>query len=207
MKVLDLFSGLGGWSQAFKDRGHEVITIDIEEKFKPTITTDIMKLTKHDLDNLNIKDIDVVLASPPCECFSVMAISKHFSKDGVPTEKTLRALMLVEHTQQLIQELKPKLWFIENPRGMLRKYIGKPTTTISQCQYGNPYMKPTDIWNNMDWHGKFCHYRAPCHPRTPRGSNTSGIQKLKTRELRSKLPYGLSLAVCEACEKELGVKP
>lgn len=37
MRVLDLFSGLGGWSAAFRDRGHEVITLDIEPKFKPDI--------------------------------------------------------------------------------------------------------------------------------------------------------------------------
>jgi len=27
VKVLDLFSGLEGWSQAFKDRGHEVVVV------------------------------------------------------------------------------------------------------------------------------------------------------------------------------------
>jgi len=45
MRVLDLFSGLGGWSQAFKDRGHEVVTVDIAPKFAPIICKDIMELT------------------------------------------------------------------------------------------------------------------------------------------------------------------
>lgn len=35
MKVLDLFSGLGGWSAAFKDRGHTVFTVDVHPDFKP----------------------------------------------------------------------------------------------------------------------------------------------------------------------------
>ena len=44
MNVLDLFSGLGGWSAAFKDRGHAVTTLDIEPKFKPDIVKDILEI-------------------------------------------------------------------------------------------------------------------------------------------------------------------
>ena len=32
MNVLDLFSGLGGWSAAFVERGHEVVTVDMLAK-------------------------------------------------------------------------------------------------------------------------------------------------------------------------------
>ena len=44
MKVLDLFSGLGGFSQAFKDRGHKVTTLDNNPEFNPDICIDIMML-------------------------------------------------------------------------------------------------------------------------------------------------------------------
>lgn len=33
MKVLDLFSGLNGWGAAFRDRGHHVVSLDLEPKF------------------------------------------------------------------------------------------------------------------------------------------------------------------------------
>ena len=206
MKVLDLFSGLGGWSQAFKDRGHEVVTIDNNPKFNPTYCEDIMNVSAESLKNkLNLLiPFDVILASPPCEHFSVMAISKHWSKDGLPNEETKKSIELVKHTQQLIHNLNPEFYFIENPMGMMRRVIGKPTATITQCQYGNPYMKMTDLWGKFpkSFTPKKCNYGDPCHPRTPRGSNTSGIQKLKTREERALIPYGLSLAVCVACENE-----
>jgi len=32
MKVIDLFSGLNGWSQPFKDRGHETFTVDLDTR-------------------------------------------------------------------------------------------------------------------------------------------------------------------------------
>ena len=45
-------------------------------------------------------------------------------------------------------------YFIENPRGMLRKQkMMEEFTryTITYCKYGDDRMKPTDIWTNMDW--------------------------------------------------------
>ena len=44
MKVLDLFAGLGGFSEAFRQRGHQVITVDVEEKFHPDICIDILDM-------------------------------------------------------------------------------------------------------------------------------------------------------------------
>jgi len=42
--MLDLFSGMGGASEAMKDRGWEVIRLDIKEKFKPDLVGDIKRL-------------------------------------------------------------------------------------------------------------------------------------------------------------------
>ena len=42
---IDLCSGLGGFSQAFRDDpAWEVITVDINPKFKPTIVADVCNL-------------------------------------------------------------------------------------------------------------------------------------------------------------------
>lgn len=68
MKVLDLCSGKGGFSQAFEERGHPVTTLDINERFDPDILADMLDLTSDDL--LQIEEdfgpFDVVVASPPC---------------------------------------------------------------------------------------------------------------------------------------------
>lgn len=203
MKVLDLFSGLGGFNQAFKDREHEVVTVDILEKFEPTIVADINDLQIQDLKKFG--KFDVVLASPPCNCFSIASCSTHWSIDRFPkSDDAIAAIELVLHTMKLIVKSYPRYWILENPMGMLRKKIGLPVTTITQCQYGSNRMKPTDLWGVIpkSFKAKRCKNGDSCHEAAPRSSKT-GTQGYKTKELRAKIPYGLSLAICVACEKDL----
>ena len=202
MRVLDLFSGLGGWSKAFSDRGHRIITVDINPSFKPDMIADISNLTIKELSVYN--PFDVILASPPCECFSVASMGKHWNKHSYTpkTEQARKAVKLVKHTLDLIYELEPKYWYMENPRGMLRKIIGKPVRTVWYCQYGDTRAKPTDIWGQhapMEWKPE-CHNGAKDHASAPRGHHT-GTQGVKGVALRSMIPYQLSLAVCKACEE------
>ena len=66
MKVIDLCSGLGGFSQAFVDAGDEVIRVDIGTKFRNvphTVISDVMAWEPPFVP-------DIVLASPPCQAFS-----------------------------------------------------------------------------------------------------------------------------------------
>ena len=211
MKVLDLFSGLGGFSQAFKDKGHQVITVDIEPKFKPNICKDIMQITPKDFDGYNF---DIVLASPPCNCFSVASIYRHWNEDKtIKNNGELDAIRLVLHTIELIQALRPKFWVMENPTGMLRKVIGLPHYEISQCQYGRSIMKPTDLWGRLpdSFIAKKCKPGNTDHEKASRSAKT-GVQGInnsfsdlgmKGSDERAKIAYGLSYSICLVCEKEL----
>jgi len=200
LNVLDLFSGLKGWSQAFEDRGHTVVTVDIDEKFNPTICQDIMTLETMDFRRFGY--FDIILASPPCNCFSVASIGKHW-KNGKPDEETRNAIRLVSHTLGLILELLPRWWILENPRGMLRRVLGKPCITTYFASWGEMNLKPTDLWGvlpeNVQW------ARPMKWQKASRGSRT-GTQGKKNAELRAKIPYGLSMAICMTCEKELNEK-
>ena len=99
-----------------------------------------------------------------------------------------------------MNQLQPKYYFIENPRGLMRKmgaveYLNRHTVTY--CQYGDKRMKPTDIWTNLDWTPKeMCKNGQPCHEAAPRGSRT-GTQGLKNNYERSKIPYLLSREIIE----------
>ena len=42
-RVLDLFSGTGSVGQTFEEQGYEVVSLDIEKHFKPTIVADVLK--------------------------------------------------------------------------------------------------------------------------------------------------------------------
>lgn len=216
MKVLDLFSGLGGWSQAFKDRGHYVVTVDIEPSFNPTICADVMTLTPKDFKKYG--QFDIILASPPCNRFSMARVWENWSKvtKRPKNKETLEAIDLIAHTLWLIMSLKPRWWILENPRGMLRRVLGKPqvTTYFASWQSSNerddiikafhdkrkPVLKATDLWGvlpeGIKWE----------KPTSWAGDNKNGKivrGRLRDSALRAKIPYGLSLAVCLACENEL----
>jgi len=209
MHVLDMFAGLGGWSKAFKDRGHSVDTVDIDPKFKPTAILDIMELSVEDMGD---SYYDLILASPPCDCFSVASISRYWTPDHEPrNRKACKAFILMRHTFELLEGSGTR-YIIENPRGKMRRLSPRPpNVTIWYCQYGDARAKPTDIWHNIPelrWR-KQCHNNnSNCHhDKAPRSTKRGGTQDMsKSPSQRALIPYGLSLDVCLQMEKILEVK-
>lgn len=207
MKVLELFSGTGVLSKAFRDRGHETFTVDFDQNIECDLHADIETLTADEIIEAFGKP-DVVWASPDCTTYSVAAISHHRMKLGETlypvTEYAQKCDRTNRHVIELIEQLKPKYWFIENPRGWLRKMDfmkGLPRYTVTYCQYGESRMKPTDIWTNHP-DPKFkppCHNGDPCHERAPRGS-TTGTQGISGKKMRAKLPKELCEHIVDICE-------
>ena len=74
--ILDLFCGTKSIAHAFEKEGFRTITLDNNNTFKPDITTDIKKWEGYK----NMKNIDVIWASPPCQGFSVATIGKNWKK-------------------------------------------------------------------------------------------------------------------------------
>jgi len=202
MKILELFSGTESFSKVARDLGHEVFTIDNNPNFNPSLCKSIL--------DVEIKDIpfkpDVIWASPPCTCFSVASIGCSWYENHHPKRfETALGMAYVLKTLWLIKKIKPRFWFIENPRGVLRKMAfmdGLKRTTITYCQYGDTRMKPTDIWHNSEWVGKpMCKNGMSCHTSAPRGSKT-GTQGLKDNKERSVIPEKLCSEIMEVIEND-----
>ena len=81
MKVLELFCGTKSISNAFKERGHEVFTVDWEKSFEPSLCVDIGTLTAEQVIELCGGIPDVIWASPDCTSYSVAAISYHRKRE------------------------------------------------------------------------------------------------------------------------------
>jgi site-specific DNA-cytosine methylase len=194
MKTLELFCGTKSFSKVAKDYGYETLTLDFDNTFNPDIAKDIMDFYIQDLNGYRP---DIIWASPPCQKFSVAALGRNWNKEDMTpkNDDTKKAMQIVLKTVEIIKDLKPKYFYIENPRAMLRKIglIPYDYSTVTYCQYGFHYMKPTDIWsNNEEWLkvAKSCKNGMPCHESAPRGS-TSGTQGLKNPAERGKIPPDL----------------
>ena len=122
MKVLELFSGTEFLSDAFRSRGHECYTVDWDKQFPSSLHIDIRLLTA-DYIREHFGQPDVIWAGFDCTTFSVASIGFHRNKNeetGELEPKTESAAMADEvnkHSLELMRELDPKLWFLENPMG------------------------------------------------------------------------------------------
>lgn len=208
MKILELFSGTQSISSIFERNGWEVFTIDNNSIFEEntTWTVDILTVTAQDiLDKFGKPDI--IWASPPCTTFSVASIGKHWNKDNTPkTEAAEIGLEILYKAIELIKELQPKYFFIENPRGKMRKMTVMEqfnNYTVTYCQYGDKRMKPTDIWTNHP-NPEFkpmCKKGMPCHEAAPRGSQT-GTQGLENAIEKARIPEKLCKHIYKLCSEE-----
>lgn len=210
MKVLELFAGTRSISKAFEARGHETFSIEWSEDFENiSLRADVSTVTA-DMILERFGRPDVIWASPDCTTFSIAAISHHRRKN--PETGNLDPVSdyakfcdeVDQHVLDLIRALKPRFWFIENPRGGMRKMVwmkGIPRYTVTYCQYGDKRMKPTDIWTNHPA-PRFrppCKNGSSCHERAPRGSRT-GTQGLKGSKERSVIPAALCEHIVDICE-------
>ena len=146
-----------------------------------------------------------------CTTFSVAGISHHRRKNKEtgnldPISEYAKFCDKCDaHVIELIKELNPKFYFIENPRGGMRKMWWMqdlPRYTVTYCKYGDTRQKPTDIWTNHP-NPNFkppCKPGSPCHEAAPRGSRT-GTQGIKGAQNRSLIPEELCDHIVEICEE------
>ena len=135
MKKLKVFDGcteFGSETQAFRDRQHEVTTLGLEGDVSIKMDIRDFHTTEH---------YDFMFFCPPCTEFSI-ANNRYLGgcKDRTPD------LSIVNACFRIVEEAKPTFWIIENPRGCLRYFIGRPTITVNYSDYGYVSKKPTDLW-------------------------------------------------------------
>lgn len=198
LNTIEAFAGTKSFSKVMEAHGHETLTIELDPALEADVTKDIRDVHLDEFRNL----VDLFWASPPCQGFSVAVIGRNWNHDATPkTDSARLAMELVKHTMRVIDECEPRYWFIENPRGMLRKMPwldawvkskGGVRHTVAYCQYGDTRQKPTDIWTNALWWNpkSVCKPGALCHEAAPRGSRT-GTQGIKGAKDRGRIPSAL----------------
>ena len=205
MKLLELFAGSRSVGKEAEKLGIDVFSVDWTDYENINLVKDIEFLQKDDIPFIP----DIVWASPDCTTYSIASCSTHRTNSIEPKSDYAKKCDKVnQHWISLIKEwLKDNpnlIFFIENPRGMLRKMPFMQEFkrhTIWYCQYGDDRAKPTDIWTNSEtWQPrKECKNGNPnCHhQRAPRGSKT-GTQGKKGSYDRSIIPSELCKEIMES---------
>ena len=147
MRVLDLFSGLGGFSEAFVLAGDEVLRVEnnpLLSEVPHTTMQDVLamrdRLHIYHAQGEPIREYDVLLAGVPCDEFSLAYSSKR-SKAQRAGEEWNPNMEYLEATLDIIRITKPRYWVIENVNGSQR-YFSEFGLTARQIHgahvlYGN----------------------------------------------------------------------
>jgi hypothetical protein len=147
-RILVMFSGTGSVEREFVRcyPTASVVTLDHDPVWQPT---HIAAVEDWDPGQYGPGFFDVVWASPPCTQYSQARTT------GGPPD-LVSADACVQRTLDIIEYLKPKHWFLENPTGRypnalrLRPVVSElpPPLFCTYCKYGEHYRKPTCIWTD-----------------------------------------------------------
>ena len=177
VRLLVLFCGTGSVETQFVKQFPEceVTAVDIQPKWHPTHTADILKW---DYRIYRPRHFDVIWASPPCT---------EYSQAKTIGQRDLRlADRRVRRTLEIINYLQPDFYFLENPSSRApyglhsrpcMKGLPPPHLTM-YCRYGTPYKKPTHIWTNAPLSEPLrqCNVDSPCEHKRKHGRHAEVAQ-------------------------------
>lgn len=144
--VIDLFAGAGGLSKAFEEEGAEIIWAnDIDKNagilFRENIKSDVF--CEGDITVINeteIPDSDILVSGFPCQSFSIAGRNKECRNNTLFCE-ILRVL----------DRLKPKVFLLENVKGLVSHDNGKTLRTILEKLKDLGYYVNCKDMNIMDY--------------------------------------------------------
>lgn len=157
-RSLELCCGKATISAALSSQGFATKSLDHRKRTgtcTPDFHLDLMKVHKP------IKlfgRVDLIWFSPPCQCWSNAPGTYHFFEGTPQTESTKYLVKVLEKGLSIIEELSPRFFIIENPRGKLRYYkkmtdfLIRNNGMIKQVMYsdyGFPTQKPTNLFTNF----------------------------------------------------------
>jgi DNA (cytosine-5)-methyltransferase 1 len=140
LKILDLFSGLGGFSLGLERTGNfETIAFCDNDKYSNLVLqkhwkgvkiyNDVKEITKEKLESDGVELPDIITGGFPCQPFSVAGKQKGTSDDRHLWPEMFR----------IIQELKPRWVIGENVKGLVNLQDGMVFETVCTDLEGEGY--------------------------------------------------------------------
>ena len=140
LKILDLFSGLGGFSLGLERTGHfETVAFCDNDKYSNLllqkhwkgvkIYNDVKEITKEKLESDGVEFPDIITGGFPCQPFSVAG-----KQAGTDDDRHLWPVMF-----RIIQELTPRWVIGENVKGLTNIQDGVVFETVCSDLEGEGY--------------------------------------------------------------------
>ena len=158
-QTVELFCGeTKAFSSLAGALGFSTFTVDLDRAVAPSLVADIRTVTKELLPAAPL----IVWAAPPSS--PTFKDRSSWETDGSfsPTSNEAEeAMTVMRATINLITEMKPTWWFLENSKSLLRKMPtfagfnrGYPTRnrfTFRSDEWGGSSCIETDVWTNAYW--------------------------------------------------------
>jgi len=147
LKFIDLFSGIGGFRIAAESLGMEcVFSSEIDKHASEVYLKNFGEYPSGDItkiDSALIPDFDVLFAGFPCQPFSYAGALKGFEDETRGT--------LFFDALWIIKEKKPKMFLLENVKGLKSHNKGKTLEIITRQLKKAGYDIHTAILNSLDF--------------------------------------------------------
>lgn len=139
MDVLVAYESSGTVRRAFQAKGHNAYSCDL----LPADDGETKYHLKMDARDAIRKGWDLIIAHPPCTTLCISG-NRHYG-EGTPGYS--QRLMSIHYTMEVWQMMKhyADQAALENPIGVLTKYLGKPQY-IQPWQFGHDETKKTCLW-------------------------------------------------------------
>jgi len=144
INCLDLFSGCGGLSYGFHKEGFNIVTCNeleksISETYKhnyPNTNVIVGDITKANIkeeiyNQFTDKECDIVLGGPPCVAYSM---------SGLRNSRDPRGQLFKDYVE-VVNKLRPKVFIMENVKGILSMLHDKPILNDDEKQIAEKYYK------------------------------------------------------------------
>lgn len=199
--ILDLCGGTGAWSRDYKEAGYTVYVITLPEwdVTKYFVSRDCLVFhLKDKMLEIPINQIYGIMAAPPCTEFSFAKSNSKYPRDIRAGMKIVVSCLGVIWRVQydlptpLAKRTNLKFWALENPMGLLKRYLGNPVYVFNPYDFGNAYRKKTGLWGYFNFPKK-----KPCkkyskdfiHTISPSGKPLKKFDRLLTKEIHPEF-YG-----------------
>ena len=188
MKALDLYCGLGGWSDGLAMEGFQVLGVEVEPKIARLYKHPVLVEDVRNLDGKAFQCFDVIVGSPPCAAFSNARYkSRHVhGKNPDPEE----GMELINEFWRIVKEAEPTFYAMENIKALTKYYVEKPQWHFMISKGGKRC-----LWTNIPL------------PLTTEFRFRHKIRDIpgwdKTRPLRSRIPLPIARALGRAIKQEM----